>query len=586
MEKLNTTPMRRTTPYYIYSAALTLMLALALTACGHGHQQRLLQLEELERQNRADSLMTNDSLALALAHYFDRHGTPNEQMRAHYMLGRTYYDRGELPQALDAYHEAAARADTTAQDCDYRTLCRVHAQTAQLFYSQYLPTSQIPLERNAAYYAQKANDTLSYIASISMEAEAYSLLENTDSALILFENAFNMYMQKQLTSMAANLCCSMAELYCKKAEFQTAKRYLDIYERKSDYFDNNGNVESGKEIYYYIKGLYYLEIGRLDSAEYFFRKELTVSTDFVNQFAARKGLLSLYVHKSNTDSIRKYMALADSLSDSSHLYLEMQASLHLKSLYDYSRQQELAQVEKSRADRNEKHFWIAGFFLLLTSFLTTAACHSYYRLSKKKKEREAEYQELKSRHQQICEELSNLYRLNQYQPPLPTVEQSQEETSSLRNREKELERMISKKQQEANELQKKLYAYEQEFEARKVKVSNIMNQLKDTPIHKAIQTKANKCELLTEEEWSEFETALEHVDSQFFSLVSAKRNEMSMSEYHVCLLSRIGIKPSLAGNMIGVKPAYVSDMRRHLLKILFGIDGSAKQLDSLMRQVC
>jgi len=59
-----------------------------------------------------------------------------------------------------------------------------------------------------------------------------------------------------------------------------------------------------------------------------------------------------------------------------------------------------------------------------------------------------------------------------------------------------------------------------------------------------------------------------------------------MSEYHVCLLSRIGIKPSLAGNMIGVKPAYVSDMRRHLLKILFGIDGSAKQLDSLMQQVC
>jgi hypothetical protein len=66
------------------------MLALLLAACGESHEQMVLQLEELERQNRADSLLLNDSLARALADYFDRHGTPNEQMRAYYILGRTY----------------------------------------------------------------------------------------------------------------------------------------------------------------------------------------------------------------------------------------------------------------------------------------------------------------------------------------------------------------------------------------------------------------------------------------------------------------------------------------------------------------
>ena len=57
--------------------------------------------EELERQNRADSVMTNDSLAEHLVKYFDRHGTPNERMRAHYILGRTYADMGEAPRAVD-----------------------------------------------------------------------------------------------------------------------------------------------------------------------------------------------------------------------------------------------------------------------------------------------------------------------------------------------------------------------------------------------------------------------------------------------------------------------------------------------------
>ena len=80
-----------------------MLFALVLfCGCTDGTERRL-QLEELERQNRADSLMTNDSLATILADYFDRNGTSNEQLRAHYILGRTYADRGELPQALNAY---------------------------------------------------------------------------------------------------------------------------------------------------------------------------------------------------------------------------------------------------------------------------------------------------------------------------------------------------------------------------------------------------------------------------------------------------------------------------------------------------
>ena len=117
------------------------LAALLLVACHSGEQQRL-QLEELERQNRADSLLLNDSLARALADYFDRHGTPNEQMRAYYILGRTYADRGEAPQAIAVYNDAADKADTTA-DCDYAKLSRVYAQKAEVFYYQLLPDNRV-----------------------------------------------------------------------------------------------------------------------------------------------------------------------------------------------------------------------------------------------------------------------------------------------------------------------------------------------------------------------------------------------------------------------------------------------------------
>ena len=81
---------------------LVIVLAIVLSACTGGDGvQRRAQLEELERQNRADSVMTNDSLAEHLVKYFDRHGTPNERMRAYYILGRTYADMGEAPRAVD-----------------------------------------------------------------------------------------------------------------------------------------------------------------------------------------------------------------------------------------------------------------------------------------------------------------------------------------------------------------------------------------------------------------------------------------------------------------------------------------------------
>ena len=90
------------------------VLLLLLSACGEDHEQMLRQLTELERMNRADSVMQNDTLAESLVRYFDRHGSANERMRAHYILGRTYADMGEAPAAINAYLDAADCADTTA----------------------------------------------------------------------------------------------------------------------------------------------------------------------------------------------------------------------------------------------------------------------------------------------------------------------------------------------------------------------------------------------------------------------------------------------------------------------------------------
>ena len=56
---------------------LMLLLLAVLAACSGDGSQMRAQLEELERQNRADSVMTNDSLAEHLVKYFDIVPTPH-----------------------------------------------------------------------------------------------------------------------------------------------------------------------------------------------------------------------------------------------------------------------------------------------------------------------------------------------------------------------------------------------------------------------------------------------------------------------------------------------------------------------------
>ena len=169
-----------------------LIAFLLLAACTSGdRQQRLAQLEELERQNVADSLMTNDSLAQALADFFDRHGTPNERLRAHYILGRTYSDLGDAPRALTSYQDAVKSADTTASDCDYAKLSRVYGWISDIMYKQSLMKDYIENIDRSIQYAWRAGDTLQALTEKAHKVLAYDKMRMPDSAVVWFDEVFN-----------------------------------------------------------------------------------------------------------------------------------------------------------------------------------------------------------------------------------------------------------------------------------------------------------------------------------------------------------------------------------------------------------
>ena len=349
----------------IYCLLCLCALWLMVSCAGDGAQMRQ-QLEALEQQNRSGEQMLNDSLAESLVSYFDKHGDANERMRAKYILGRTYYCLGELPRALETYYEAADCADTTAADCDYRVLSRVHAQSAVIFHNQVQPRSELFELKLAEQCAWKGMDSLQAIECYAQQSGAYDFLKMPDSVIFIKELAAQQFQNIGRNDRAAQTLGTTITILLDKKKIHKAKSYLLLYETHSGNVDENGNVKKGREIYYYVKGILFLSMNEIDSAEYIFRKELREGKDLNNQIAGCKGLQKVYEHRRIPDSIAKYACRAYDLNDSAYSLSEMQNMQQLHASYNYNHHKFLAEKKELEA----RNAWlILALFVLVVVLL-------------------------------------------------------------------------------------------------------------------------------------------------------------------------------------------------------------------------
>ena len=338
----------------VYSILCLWIIGLSF-GCSGDKAQMLQQLEQLEQRNRSGVAMLNDSLAESLVNYFDRHGDANERMRSRYILGRTYYCLDELPRALEAYMEAADCADTTSADCNYKVLSRmsrIHAQSAVILYGQLQPRSQLKELRLAESFAWKGKDTLQAIECYAQQGDVYDLLMIPDSVIYIKEKASELFSKIGRVDRAAQTLGPAISTLIETGYIFKARSFCDLYEQKSGVFDEKGNIETGREIYYYTKGCYYLANHQLDSADYYFRKELRDGKDLNNQIAGCKGLQAVYEQRRIPDSIAKYANLGYELNDSAYSKSEMQNIQKLQASYNYNHHKLLAEQSEKKAQRS------------------------------------------------------------------------------------------------------------------------------------------------------------------------------------------------------------------------------------------
>lgn len=465
---------------------------LCLTAgCSGDNTPMRQQLEELELQNSNGEQLLNDSLAESIVLYFDRHGNANEQMRAKYILGCTYYDLNELPRALVTYYEAANCADTTQADCNYKLLSLIHGQCASIYHTQVQPRSELKELRLSEYYAWKDKDTLQAIKRYSQQSGAYDFLKMPDSVLFIKERAAQQFREIGRNDRAARtLGGSTITSLLKRGEISKALEYSRIYERESGLFDDEKNIAKGFEIYYYIKGECYLATHQPDSAEYWFRKELRDGQDIRNQIAGSKGLQEVYEQKKNPDSIAKYATLAYELNDSAYSLSEMENIQKFQASYNYNYHRFHAKQKESEA----KIAWLTAVIVILISGILFWYFFRRYRL--------------------------------------------------FRN-------------------------------------AALDYRLKNATITRRLRSmaKSNPPQYPTINDWKQLRSLVEYEIPSFRDIMNPDASPLTEMEYDICLLSRVHILPNEMAKLKQCVPSYVSNIRKNLLKKVFGIEGNADQFD-------
>ena len=531
-----------------------LLSVLIVAACGDMGRMRS-ELANLQARNQADSLLTDDSLALVLTHYFDRHGTPNECMLAHYLLARTYVDQGEAPHALDEFHQAAGLADTTSNDCDYALLSRVHGQTAELLYSMLLPNEMLEELRMAEHFAWKAGDTIMALVVYDRQNFAYDLLGQQDTAMTIARHAYENYMRHGYPSLAASSASTLFFNYVDLKDWKQAERYMEIYEKESGFFFD-GEILQGREIHYYYKGKYFIGIAQYDSAEFYFRKELRLAQDSYNREAAYQGLYDLYRHLGVFDSVVKYADSCYQSTTESYRNNTVERLRHMHALYNYEAISRVA-LQKS-AESREMRLWL----YVLSSLFTVVALVVYI-LWRRKEERQKAME--RAFHSHVSE-----------------LRQAQNDLIALH--EQNIEKLVKEKNEKIELLEDKITQYaslSKHFEP-----DTLEERLHSSSIYALFHSMLSDPTMTpSEQHWQELYDMINRELPRFFSILNSGKKPLSQDEYRLCILIRLGFRSKDCFVLMNIKPNRIANLRKSLLGKVFNQEGSSDDFDKKIMSI-
>ncbi len=524
-------------------------------ACSGGEDYEQ-QLEWFEEMNRTDVPLCVDSVQPLVRHYDHWWHSRNHRMRAYYMLGCAYRDQGEAPAALHYYKLATEEADTASSECDYATLFRVYGQMAMIYGHQNMPQEELEAWERYSLYAKCAGDTANFIFGFAKKVSPYYALDDTMAVLRTSYMAHKLYKKYGYKKQSSDVFHCAIYIYLKQGKLSKAKSLMDEFEKNSGAFNQMGEIERGRELYYEFKGLYYLGINVLDSAEFYYRRLL--KTQY--KYEAFKGLQTLYTRKKLTDSIVKYTPLCEDALLQWSTACQTNAIIQSAAMYRYERNKN--QAEKKAKDARISHQIIAlmaATFVIIALFVYIL----FNRIRLRQQKKDEEYYKLVCEHKKVQEEYHLQYK---------NLEILQKRYDSLK------EQLLTVIASEDEKIQKQMKQMQEEIYHQKMLLNSYRNdvikkesELKQEDIYIQFQSMAQKKfngRLPNGKDWDKLFTIyrkyLPHMHARM------KVAGLSQQEMRISILTHLDATPTDLMVLLNTSKSTISNAKSEANRKLFG----------------
>ena len=551
------------------------------------------QLLRAEAQNKLYIDFTTDSVMRQVVQYYDRRGSRNERLKAHYLLGCVYRDLGEAPRTIGCFQDAVDCADTLSSSCDFKTLSCVYSQMADMFTLQLALSDAIDSRNKSIHYSLQIQDTLNALYDMTQMTAEYMMFSRNDSAEAIFMKAKTMYMEHDYQREWSLASLPLAYLYLlPPTRLDEAKIILDLYKTALDEPTPQGKQAPSQRMYNYYQGRYYEAIGKVDSAELYYRKMSHSDLRITDMDAMYHGLLDVYRKKGNVDSIVKYTLLYCQANDSSVVAKDRDLIVQMKANYNYNRLQKEALFQTKKAART--HNWLMFFISLaiILSMLFVFACLYY------KRRRRQRMEELARTRQELAEaeaaydkekrhiELLEITHKESIRLIYEDMASLRKETEGYRTRYNEAqhraeginalyEESIRQHNEEMERVRAKIEALKQKPGV--VESIKAAQSFKDTAIVNRILSLAQMSRYeLSNVDW---ETLTREFGTYYPIILSDLHDAQTIKEtgIRVCILVIIRLRESAIANFLHISDTSISNYKSDINKELFN-DKSARTL--------
>lgn len=517
------------------------------------HEQMYYRLLCIKAPDKAFIEHKSDSAILPIVEYYETKGDKRLLPEAYYYAGNTYRDMNDAPRALAFYQKTA---DILPED-DARFRSSLYFRMARIFLNQALYEQAIEMYKNTYECDKTLNDSTNLIYTFRDLAYTYNKIHENDSSLYYYQKANQLAEIMDNAKHKRSVLSQMASFYIDKCDYEKAKECL----RHELQIDDSLNMSPN-----YVMALKIcMGTGQYDSAYYYGKKLLDIGTVYAKQ-TANRCLTELYLMDRDYNNASKHLKLFNEFTDSVKKITATEAVNKMNSLYNYNLREKENLILKAENSRNLSVIFmmVAVVIIILSLF-----CTYIYRNRQRQK---LQAEKMKRMQKELFEQSEGYIQSNR--------EKIEYLETELKKAAEENKTLICKLKEQRDDL---IFANET-AERKKAKNESAQIRLRATDIYNAIQDHIKRDKVLSIDEWSTLDKSINQEIENFHDKLYSYY-KLSVHEYRLCMLIRMGIAPKDMASLLGCTVSAVSKARKRLHEKFFGDSGTPKDFDAFINSL-